>query len=131
RGAVYHKQKRYTAALADFNTLLARFPKSPLQHGAREELALLHEAVGDLGGALEQYFALGYQTDVAFLLDARMTRDEMRRYMRLHRDMPYRLQPHWGEETPPARSIRYTRNDVIAYSLGIRCLRDERWDEAE
>lgn len=111
RGAALHKLKRYRAALADFNELMRRFPNSPLRHGAREELAILHEIVGDLGRALELYFALGYRADIAFLLDARMTTREI--------------------ETFVTRHPRHPQVDLIAYSLGLRYLREERWRQSE
>ncbi|MBI3923765.1 MAG: tetratricopeptide repeat protein [Armatimonadetes bacterium] len=111
RGATLHKLKRYRAALADFNELIRRFPNSPLRHGGREELAILYEVVGDLGRALEFYFALGYRADIAFLLDARMTTREMEAFL--------------------SRHPRHPQLDLIAYSLGIRYLREERWRQSE
>ena len=111
RGASKQKMGRNDAALADFNALLARCPNSFLRHSARENVAILDEAAGARSGALDQYFALGYQLDIAFLLDVRMTPREIETYIAAHPKSP--------------------QKDLLAYSLGIRYLREERWRESE
>ena len=111
RGAIKQKLGRKAAALADFNALLARCPDSFLRRAARENVAILDEAAGNRSGALEQYFALNYSLDIAFLLDIRMTPREIETYLAAHRNSP--------------------QKDLLAYSLGIRYLSDERWQEAE
>ena len=111
RGAVRQKMGQNAAARRDFAALLARCPESTLRRTARENLAILLEAAGDRPAALEQYFALNYQSDIAFLLDIRLTTGEIERYAQTHTDKSQR--------------------DLLAYSLGIRYLRDERWREAE
>src|SRR5205823_2435337 len=82
RGATLHKLKRLVPAMADFQTILARFPASPLRRAAREEIAIIDEAQGNLSAALDQYFELGYQCDIAFFLDGRMSLPEIERYYR-------------------------------------------------
>jgi outer membrane protein assembly factor BamD (BamD/ComL family) len=104
RAASRHKQHRLADAIADFETLLARCPNSPLRPGTREELAILKEATGDLGGALDQYFGLGYDEDIAYLLDVRMPTATVAAYVAAH--------PH------------HAQRDLLRYSLGIRYLRD-------
>ena len=111
RGASKQKTGRKDAALADFNTLLSRCPNSFLRHSARENIAILDEAAGLRGAALDNYFALGYQLDIAFLLDIRMTPREVETYIAAHQKSP--------------------QKDLLAYSLGIRYLREERWSESE
>ena len=110
RGACEEKQHRLASAGQDFTRLLRQFPLSPLERVAREELALVDEARGDLGGALDQYCALGYTGDIAFFLDARMTPRQIERYLA-------------GRPYPGYRSL-------ITYSLGIRYLRTGQWDRA-
>ena len=111
RGAAKQKMGHNDAALADFNALLFRCPNSSLRHAARENVAILDEAAGNRSGALDQYFALGYQLDIAFLLDIRMTPREIETYIASHSKSP--------------------QKDLLAYSLGIRYLREERWSESE
>jgi outer membrane protein assembly factor BamD (BamD/ComL family) len=130
RGATLHKMKRYGQALSDFESLASKHPDSPLIHGAREELALLYEATGDLSSALDQYFALGYQADIAYLLDARMRTDEIERYLRRCKGRFYtNAEDRWySDRTTIPRTLGIS--DLITYSLGIRYLRAEKWDRA-
>ena len=111
RGASKQKMGRNNAALADFDALLARCPNSSLRHATRENVAILEEAAGLRGAALDNYFALGYQLDIAFLLDVRMTPREIETYLAAH--------------------PKSAQKDLLAYSLGIRYLREERWQESE
>ncbi len=126
RGASRHKRKQIAGATHDFETILKRFPKSPLVPNARENLALLYEAVERFDKALDIFFVLkentqkemfselgsaGYEKDVAYLLDVRMTTAQIAAYVRSH--------PHHWEK------------NLLIYSLGIRYLRDERWNDAE
>ena len=111
RGATKRKLGQNSAALTDFNSLLSRCPNSFLRHAARENVAILDEAAENRSGALDQYFALGYQLDIAFLLDVRMTPREIETYVAAHPQSP--------------------QKDLLAYSLGMRYLCDERWNEAE
>ncbi len=130
RGATLHKLKRYRAAIADFAALLRRFPKSPLRRGAREELALLYEATGDYGSALEQYFALDYRMDIAYLLDIRMTPRQIEDFLRSRAGQSRRILTTEDWHTDPPRTYRCTQRDLLLYSLGIRYLRDEKWRQA-
>lgn len=110
-GAILQKLGRPGPALRQFDLLMTNYPNSPLRRSAREEIAILDEGVNDMGGALDQYFALGYDLDIAFLLDARMTIPQIRLYLAGH--------SHAGHY------------NLIAYSLGIRYLRAEKWGAAE
>ena len=129
-GAIQHKRHSYAAALSDFNALMQNCPGSPLTHGAREELAILDELTGEMGGALDQYIALQYQPDIAYLLDAKMTISQVEAY--------YRATPETAQISP-ARFWRsgetsrtyYPTRDLLAYTLGMRYLREEQWDQAE
>jgi outer membrane protein assembly factor BamD (BamD/ComL family) len=132
RGASRHKQKRFREAVGDFDAILARYPSTPIKRCVREELALVHEDLHDLPGALDQYFALGYQADIALLIDARMSIPELERYVRRCRgtytdaameDWRKQITGHTIPKTVPMR-------DLLAYSLGVRCLRAGQWDKA-
>ncbi len=111
RGAAKQKMGKNDAAISDFNALLARCPNSFLRRAARENLAILDEAAGLRAAALDQYFALDYQLDIAFLLDIRMTPREIESYLAARPKSP--------------------QKDLLAYTLGMRYLCDERWNESE
>jgi outer membrane protein assembly factor BamD (BamD/ComL family) len=108
--ASLHRLKRGSAALIEFQTLLARCPNSALRRGAREEMAILSEERGDLATALDQYFFLDYQGDIAYLLDVRMTVAQVEDYIAAH--------------------PRHPKHDLLLYSLGIRYLRRENLSAA-
>lgn len=130
RGASQHKQKKRAAAIRNFERLTREFPGSPLAHPANENLALLHEEMGQYDRALDCYFTLnrtahrdpdrdqyetvyseGYLEDIAYMVDVRMTTAQLAEYIRRH--------------------PRHERRDLLHYSLGIRYLRDENWNAAE
>jgi hypothetical protein len=122
------------AALADFNAFLRDCPDSPLLHNAREELAILDELAENLGGALDQYFALEFQPDIAYLLDAKMSIPQIEAYYQATPDnapvLSYEL-PSAEENNAKPKTLHYSRRDLLAYTLGIRYLREEKWDQAE
>lgn len=104
QGAVYHRQGQREKAITSFKRLLAECMTSPIRAGAREELALLQEQTGNLGAALDQYFALDYTQDIAYLMDIRMTTTEVADYV--------------------AERPQHRKHDLLLYSLGVRYLRD-------
>ena len=129
--ATLHKLGRPDAALAEFERLLQRFPDSALCHGGRENIALLSEARHDYGHALDQFFALNYQFDIAYLLDIRMSPEQIAAYLRkLSRSKREANAPALIGERYGEKKIIVTRRNLVTYSLGIRYLRDERWEEA-
>ena len=99
---------RYRAARAGFAGILRDHPASYLVGGARENLALVAEALGDLATAMDAYLALGYLHDVAYLADARMTPGELAAYVAAH-----------------------PRQDALRYTLAMRHLRRAEWDLAQ
>ena len=109
-GACLLKRGNPASAASILKKLLTAYPESPLRRAAREELALASERIGDLTTALDQYFALGYTTDIAYMLDARLTFEQVRQYEEAHR--------------------RSADHPLLLYTLGMRCLRDERYHEA-
>jgi hypothetical protein len=131
QGATLHKLHRYREALTAFETLMRRYGKSSLRHAAREELAILYEAVGDLGSALDQYFALDYQADIAFFLDAKMTPKQIEAYLRSRPDGPLKHDlEEWRWAEFKVKPALYRRHTLLAYTLGLRYMRQERWREA-
>ena len=146
-GAVQSHRGRTGEAIADFEALLHDFPSSGLRNGARENLALLYERRGDLASALDQYFALNYTLDVAYMLDARMTTQQVADYCRREAEIansPAKANGDWrtvrrvwisdrnrwdGDDTQ--KKVQVLRTDLLTYTLGIRQLRDGRWADAE
>ncbi|MBI3923767.1 MAG: hypothetical protein HY318_20265, partial [Armatimonadetes bacterium] len=111
RGLAKSQLKRRREAIADFETLLRRYPRTYLAPAAHEQLAMLYEDRGQLGKALDQYFALNYHADVAYFLDARMSTADTSRYLASH--------------------PRHPRRRLLIYSLGMRYLRADKLDRAE
>lgn len=110
RGATSRKTGKWTAAEADFQQLLREYPHSYLCGAARENLALLYERNGRFDLALDQYFHLGYQEDIAYLLDARMGTSQVAAYLNGH--------------------PRHPQRNLLIYTLGIRQLRDNQYGRA-
>ena len=79
-----------------------------LSGGARENVAILSERLGDLQTALDCYLLLGYGDDVAYLADARMTPAQLAVAVR-----------------------RHPKRDELRYTLAMRHLRKGDWDAAE
>ncbi|MBX7131349.1 MAG: tetratricopeptide repeat protein [Fimbriimonadaceae bacterium] len=107
RGSSRSKTGDKDAAMKDYQQLLASFPKSYLVNGTRENVALLHEAKGEFGLALDQYKALGYDSDVAYLLDARMSIPQIEAYVKAH-----------------------PKDELATYALGLRYLRIDDFAKA-
>lgn len=109
-------------------------PTTPgyLRQGAAEFLALQHERHGDLLRALDLYIGLGYQYDAAFLADARLTPDQLKRY--LSRSPKYqprslRSMEAYGQDNGDINDGSPSR-DALQYTLGMRYLRQENYIEA-
>ncbi len=132
RGSTLQRLGRIREALAAFRLLLARCPFSPLRHGAREETAILCETLGDRVGALEQYFALDYTADIAYLLDSRMSITEVEACARRFRRGRHTIRSGGGYYRRGGEiRVRYTERELLAYTLGVLSLRAEHWDAAE
>jgi TolA-binding protein len=110
KGSSEHAQKEFTSATKTFKQLIAEFPDSNLIEGARRLLALTAEDQNDLDAALEQYLALHYHYDISYYIDILMPTDRLAAFVKKHRQIP-------------------EYNDLL-YALGIRYMRDQRWDEA-
>jgi outer membrane protein assembly factor BamD (BamD/ComL family) len=109
-GVAEYQLKDYAAARTTLARVAVEFPRSPLATQARELLAVVAEDAGDLGGALEQYLALGYDPDVAYLTDVLMTPDQLASFV--------------------ARNDSAPRRDELLYALGLRFMRAGRYAEA-
>jgi outer membrane protein assembly factor BamD (BamD/ComL family) len=133
RGATLQKLGRSKEALAAFRTLLARCPLSPLRHGAWEETAILCEALGDRIGALEQYFALDYTADIAYLLDSRMSISEVEACLRRFRRGRHTAARsyYYSSYSQNGGTLHYSERELLTYTLGVLELRADHWDAAE
>jgi outer membrane protein assembly factor BamD (BamD/ComL family) len=109
-GVAELRRRHFEPARQSFTTLLRDYPGSRLTEGSRRQLAMLAEDAGDIDGALEQYIALDYSIDVAYLVDVLMTTDQLSAFIEKHPDSP-------------------KKND-FTYALGLRFLRANRWEDA-
>ena len=109
-GVAEHRLKHFGAARKNLETLIHDYPKSDLIVGARRLLAMVAEDSGDIDGALEQYLAIKYTLDVAYLVDTLMTIDQLSRFIDRHPNLP--------------------EKNELTYSLGIRYLRANLWNAA-
>lgn len=106
-----------------------------LRQGAAEFLALQYERHGDPLKAMDIYIGLGYEYDAAFLADARLTPDQLKKYLArspkyasrslISRDNYYNYFSSYLYSKPggPTR-------DALRYTLGMRYLRQEKYPEA-
>ena len=109
-GVAEHHLSQYQAARQALSALVSEYPNSYLNEGARRYLAMVAEDLEDINGALEQYLALNYSLDVAYFVDVLMTPEQLAGFIKSH--------PNISER------------DELLYALGIRYLRDKRWNEA-
>jgi TolA-binding protein len=109
-GVAEHRLHHFDAARKSLSELVHDYPKSQLIEGARRELAMIAEDAGDIDAALEQYIALDYRIDEAYLVDYLMTPDQLTAFIQKHPDSP--------------------RRNEFTYAVAVRYLRDNRWDDA-
>src|SRR5262249_62221879 len=110
QGVAQYRLGEQKAARDMLTRLVAENPNNRYTEGARANLAMLLEDMGDLNGALEQYLALDYRFDTAYFVDVLMATDQVAGFVEAHRAIP-----------------QY--NEVL-YGGGLRYLRDGRWDDA-
>jgi outer membrane protein assembly factor BamD (BamD/ComL family) len=110
RGVADYRQGRLGSARKALETAVAEDPNGRLANGARRLLALVCEDLGDLGAALDLYVTLDYKEDIAYFADVLMTPEQLAEYVEDHADS--RL------------------SNELNYSLGLRYLRDGRFDLA-
>lgn len=99
------RSNRIEAGLREYKRLLDTNRGSYLALGTREAIAYQCDRTGRLEAALDQYFALGYRNDVAYLVDAKMTPAQIESYIRHH----------------PGSA----NNTRLRYALGFRYLRKD------
>lgn len=109
-GASEFRRHRYSTARQALVTLIAENPNNRYTEGARRQLAMIEEETGNIEGALDQYLALDYRHDVAYFVDVLMTPEQLATFI--------------------AKRPSIVRRDELLYALGIRYLRDRRWNDA-
>lgn len=109
-GAAELRRGQYAPARQALTTLVGENPDNRYTEGARRQLAMLSEDTGDIEGALDQYLALDYRHDVAYFIDVLMTPDQLKGFV----------------DKRPSMANR----DEMVYALGVRYLRDHRWNDA-
>jgi outer membrane protein assembly factor BamD (BamD/ComL family) len=110
-GAAEFRRHRYLSAREALTTLVAENPNNRYTEGARRQLAMLAEDTGDIEGALDQYLALDYRYDVAYFADVLMTTEQLACFLN-------------------RRPVMANRSEML-YALGVRYLRDRRWNDAK
>lgn len=110
KGSSEHQLKRLVSANSTFAKLVAEFPAHKLTEGAKRLLAITKEDQGDFESALDIYFDLGYKQDVAYFVDVLLPTDRFARYVADRRSN--------------------SNHDILRYSLGLRYMREGRWQEA-
>ena len=109
-GVAEHRLRQYESARKALTTLVAENLNNRYTEGARRNLAMLAEDMGDMEGALDQYLALDYRQDVTYFIDVLMTADQLAAFINKRPAIPQR--------------------DELLYALGVRYLRDRRWADA-
>lgn len=109
-GVAEHNLKHFVSARRNLETLLRDYPDSGLTTGARRLLAIVAEDSGDIDGALQQYIVLKYTVDIAYFVDTLMTIEQLTQFIHRHPDSP--------------------EKNNLTYSLGLRLLRANRWNDA-
>lgn len=109
-GVAQYRHRQLEAAAKSFTQLIQEFPTGDLVEGTRRHLAMLAEELGRRDVALEQYLALNYQLDVAYLIDVMMTPEELHNFITTH---------------PQSDEL-----NELWYALGIRYLRHHQWTDA-
>ena len=103
------KLGREKEAVREYERL--REMKGYLWPAAQETLAYLYDKHGQLDKALDMYFALRYEFDIAYLIDAKMSIPQLQEYIRSH----------------PKHSSR----NLLTFSLAVRQLREDRYDDVQ
>ncbi len=109
-GVAEHRLRNYVEARKALSRLIEEYPKGKLLKDARRMLAMVAEDAGDIDAALEQYIALDYTLDVAYLVDVLMTPEQLSEFIERHPDSPKRAE--------------------VMYALGLRHLRAGRYPQA-
>ncbi|HLG16455.1 MAG TPA: hypothetical protein VJH03_18410 [Blastocatellia bacterium] len=109
-GVADHLRGEYRLARDAMKRLIAEKPAVDLRERAERYLPIILEDMGDIEGALDQYLALNYHVDAAYFIDVLMTPEQLAHFIEGHPMSPKR--------------------DELLYALGVRYLRDKRWNEA-
>lgn len=107
RAGCRYRRRQFDPARQDLERLLRECPRSNVRHGAHELSALCAEGQGDFSTALDHYFAIDYREDYAYLIDVRMPVATLENYWR----------------------TRSHHKHLLAYSIALRHLRLEHWDD--
>jgi len=109
-GIAEYRLHHLDAGRKNFTLLLHDYPKTNLTEAARRNLAMIAEDAGDIDGALEQYIALKYDIDEAYFVDTLMTPEQLLAFIQKHPESP--------------------KKNEFTYALGVRYLRQGRWEDA-
>lgn len=106
KGIAEYRENDYKSAQLSLTKLIDLQPTGRLMITARRNLAIAAENAVDIDTALEQYIALDYQLDVAYLIDVIMTSDQLSKFISNHPSSP--------------------QYNELLYALGIRYMREDK-----
>ena len=109
-GVAQHRLKNFSKAKQTLKKLVSESKNKAFTQRARILLALASEDDGDKETALDQYISMNFHLDTAYYIDVFMTPDELASFIK--------------------RRPNHPEIDFLYYSLGVRYLRAERWNEA-
>ncbi len=110
KGFSEHRTKDFGAARKTLKGYVNSYPQGEFTEDAHRLLAMVAEDSGDLDEALEHYLALDYWQDVAYFIDVLMKPEQLARFIGRH--------PNLKEQ------------DDLLYALGLRYMREEKWQKA-
>jgi len=105
--SIAKKQGDWASARKGYETIIKAYPKDYLVGACHENMALIYERAGDLGKALNEYWLLDYDHDIAYLIDIRMSPNQLKSLI---------------DESP-----RGPHAKLLHYSLGLRYLRKDQF----
>ena len=105
--SIAKEQGDWASARNGYQTIIKSYPKDYLVSACRENMALIYERAGDLGKALNEYWLLNYDHDIAYLIDIRMSPNQLKRLI---------------DEAPKGPHAK-----LLHYSLGLRYLRKDQF----
>lgn len=110
-GGLARRTQRNRTAERHFKQVI-QLTKAPyLVNGAKENLVILAERQQNLTRALDLYTELGYNWDICYMVDARMSPGQLASYI--------------------ARRPHHPQRDVFQLTLAYRYMRRSQWDAAE
>ncbi len=124
RAASLQKQGQLSGAYRDLKTVLKLSAVPELILSARQLLAINCEKQGKYGEALDQFFALGYSVDAAYVADILMSTEELKSYLKIEKSRrPLTSIAYDKTGLTGTRTGSYSRVNMLQYTIGVQYLR--------